>query len=149
MELPAETLLEMKGRLHLLSMLENAVNGALRKRVEDGDPEICEQWTIVPGKKVRKIIDPAKAYASLSTLGVTLQDFWAAADVSIGPLEESLRRTSGKKTKKGGGESSHYNMSVEEAKRKLTDALIESQALELKQNAPQLKEVKLLTDEET
>jgi hypothetical protein len=149
MELPAQTLLEMKDKLHLLSMLENAVNGALRKRVEDEDLEICAQWTLVPGKKVRKIIDPSKAYAALQPLGVTLQDFWAAADVSIGPLEESLRRTSGKKTKKGGGESSHYNMSVEEAKRKLTDALIESQALELKQNAPQLKEVKLLTDEET
>ncbi len=144
MELPAQTLLDMKDRLHLLSMLENAVNGALRKRVEDGDPEICAQWSLVPGKKVRKIIDPAKAFGALSTLGVTIQDFWAAAEVSIGPLEEALRRTSGKKTKKGGGESAHYNMSVEDAKKKLTEALTDAQAMEHKQNAPCLKETRAL-----
>ena len=140
-ELPADTLLDMKDRLHMLGMMANAIEGAVRTRVEQGDPEVCARWALVPGKKVREITNAAAAFAALEPLGVSLEDIWNAAKLSLGPLESALQARSGRKTLKNGKESSHFNLTLEDAKKKLTETLTEAGALALKECARQLKEV--------
>jgi len=142
MEIPPETLLEMMDRRHLMMLAASAIEGAIRTRVEAGDPVICAEWALTEGKKVRHITDAAKAFEALQEHGLTLTDMWSAVKVSISPLETALRIASGKKTTKDGKESSHYNLSLEDAKRTLTDALTTAGALELKQNQPSLEKIK-------
>jgi len=144
MELDADTLLDMMEKRARISQLCESIEGAIRRRVESGDPDICAQWQLTDGRKVRKIVDPAAAYEALQEYGVTLSDLWAAADISVGPLEEAIRARSGRKKKKDGTESTHYNMSVEDAKDLLTSALTQAGALEIKQNAASLKRIKSL-----
>lgn len=144
METDADTLLNMMEKRSLLSQLCESIEGAIRRRVEAGDPDICAQWQLADGRKVRKIVDPAAAYEALQPHGVELADLWAAADISVGPLEEAIRARSGRKKKKDGTESTHYNMSVEDAKDLLTSSLLQAGALEIKQNSAQLKRIKSL-----
>ena len=144
METDADTLLNMMEKRSLLSQLCESIEGAIRRRVEAGDPDICAQWQLTDGRKVRKIVDPAAAYEALQPHGVTLEDLWAASDLSLGPLEEAIRARSGRKKRKDGKESTHYNMSVEDAKDLLTSSLLQAGALEIKQNSAQLKRIKSL-----
>ena len=141
-ELDAETLLDIKDRMHLIGMMANAIEGAIRARVEKGDPDICARWELTPGKKVREITDVAAAYAALEPHGITLDDFWSAAKVSLGPLEAALQIRSGNKKKKDGTISAHYSLSLEDAKKQLTETLSAAGALAMKECQPQLKETK-------
>lgn len=142
MAIEPETLLEMMDRRYLMTLAASAIEGAIRTRVEAGDPVICAEWALTEGTKVRNITDAAKAFEALQGHGLTLTDMWSAVKVAISPLETALRIKSGKKTTKDGKESSHYNLSVEDAKQTLTETLTTAGALELKQNQPSLKRTK-------
>jgi len=141
MEVSAQTLMEMDEQRKMMEVAMSAVTAAIRMRLEQGDPVICENYRLTDGRKTRKITDAAAAFEALQPLGVTLEDFWAAVDPTLGPLEAAIRIRSGKRTKKDGGESSHYNLSVDEASKKLTEVLLAAGALEYKQSQPQLERI--------
>jgi len=144
MEVSSKTLMEMDAQRKILELAAAAIPSAIRLRLEHGDPIICENYRLTEGKNIRKITNAAAAYEALQELGVTLEDFWAAVEPSLGPLEDAVQMRSGKKPKKDGSESSLYNVSAIEAKKKLTETLLAAGALEYKTTQPQLERIKTI-----
>lgn len=144
MEIPSETLMEMDRQRKVLEMAAAAIPAAIRLRLEQGDPIIAANYRLTEGNKIRKITNAAAAFEALQELGVTLEDFWAAVNPSLGPLEDAVQMRSGKRIKKDGKESSLYNLTEDQASDKLTETLLAAGALEYKTTQPQLERIKTI-----
>jgi len=139
MEIDADTLIQMYEQRGVLAATLNSIEGALRLRLEQGDPAIADEYEFKAGRKTRSVTDAAAAYEALQPFGVELEDIWKAADLSLEPLETAIRIRSGKKLLKNGKESeTHYNIGVDEARKTLTKALRDAGALEIKESQPQI-----------
>ncbi len=103
--------------LAMVGRYVDAIEQSFKSRVESGE---IPGWAIETKPGNREITDAQKAFAALAPLGVTEADMLAAGSVSIGPLEEAIRKASGIKKE---GKRPIYNMTGAEAKSALNVAL--------------------------
>jgi hypothetical protein len=96
-------------------------------------------WKIETKPGNREVTDAQKAFAGLASLGVTESDMLEAATVSITALEEAVRKRSGIKTQTD--KRTTYNLTSQQAKDALNEALTTAGALGRKADKQELVEV--------
>ncbi len=136
MELPPERLLGAYRGLSMVKMMVAAIEGAFRQRVTDGE---MPGWTVETKPGNREVTDAQKAFTALTPLGVTDGDMLDAASVSITALEEAVRKRSGIKSQTP--KRIVYNLTSQQAKDALNDALNRVGALGRKADKTELVEV--------
>jgi RecB family exonuclease len=136
MELSPERLLGAYRGLAMVKMMAAAIEGAFRQRVTDGE---MPGWTVETKPGNREVTDVQKAFAALAPLGVTDGDMLEASSVSITALEEAVRKRSGIKSQTP--KRITYNLTSQQAKDALNDALNRVGALGRKADKTELVEV--------
>ncbi len=136
MELSPERLLGAYRGLAMVKAMTSAIEGAFRARVTDGQ---MPGWTVETKPGNREVTDVQKAFAALAPLGVTDGDMLEAATVSITALEEAVRKRSGIKSQTA--KRITYNLTSQQAKDALNDALNRVGALGRKADKTELVEV--------
>ena len=123
MEMPYQRLVGLYERLNLVRWYQAAIEGAMRKRVEEGE---IPGYRMKPGQMREKIVDVGKVWAKCEELGVKAEVFTGACSVTKDALKTLLRNATG-------------------AKGKALDATIKDVlhgATESKETAQQIEEVK-------
>lgn len=136
MELTPERLLAANHGLAMVKSMTSAIEGAFRVRVMAGE---MPGWKIETKPGNREVTDAQKAFAGLASLGVTESDMLEAATVSITALEEAVRKRSGIKTQTA--KRTTYNLTSQQAKDALNEALTTAGALGRKADKQELVEV--------
>jgi hypothetical protein len=136
MELTPERLLGAYRGLAMVKSMTSAIEGAFRVRVTAGE---MPGWKIETKPGNREVTDAQKAFAGLASLGVTESDMLEAATVSITALEEAVRKRSGIKTQTA--KRTTYNLTSQQAKDALNEALTTAGALGRKADKQELVEV--------
>jgi hypothetical protein len=120
----------------MVKMMVAAIEGAFRQRVTDGE---MPGWAVETKPGNREVTDAQKAFAALAPLGVTDGDMLEASSVSITALEEAVRKRSGIKSQTA--KRITYNLTSQQAKDALNDALNRVGALGRKADKTELVEV--------
>ena len=141
MELDADTLAGFVKHLRLVGWWSAAIEGAAKKRAAD-DIEFQRYFRLTDGNEVREVTDAQAAFNLALSHGVTAEKFMAeCVKVSVGSLEDVIRRASGPKiTKSGKPHASQMHLSADEVT-KIVNKLLADGAMQMKKNAPQLEEV--------
>jgi hypothetical protein len=125
--------------LKMLQRYAEAIEGTFKQRVEAGEiPGFTTKTT--PGN--REITDAQKAFNAVEPLGVTAEDILACCTIPIGPLQEAVRKRSGIKSKTE--KRTLYNLTADEAGKRLEQALTEARVLGRKADKVQVVEVQSL-----
>jgi hypothetical protein len=93
-------------------------------------------WTIKTSPGNRDINDAQKAFAALEPLGITAEAALAACSMSIGPLEDAVRKASGIKSQTE--KRTVYNLTADQAKKALNVALEGAGAISRKADKSEL-----------
>jgi len=140
MELPAEALAGRVRGLKLVGWYATAIEGAAKLRAAD-DIEFQQFYRLKDGSSVREITDAQAAWALAEANGVSYPEFLASVKVTIGNLENAIRKASGPKmTKDGKPHKTQFSLSADAAS-KLIDTLEQTGGMTRKQSAPQLEAV--------
>jgi len=142
MEMPAAEFIDLVSKLPRLEELVSAIKGALRRRYENGDPEILAAFTREKDQNIRTIENVAAAYEAVRPLGVTLEALWSVASIPVGDLDELVHRASGPRILKDGRPGKGFAISLEEAKKRTAAALEEHGALKWETRAGAIKRAK-------
>ena len=123
MEMPYQRLVGLYERLNLVRWYQAAIEGAMRKRVEDGE---IPGYRMKPGQMREKITDVSKVWAKCEELGVKAEVFTGACSVTKDALKTLLRDATGAKGKalnatikdvlQGATESKETAQQIEEVK---------------------------------
>jgi hypothetical protein len=140
MEMPAEKLAGLHRGLKLVGWYVAAVEGAARLRAAD-DVEFQQYYRIETSLGNREITDAQAAFNALLPLGVTAADALAACSMSLGPIENAVRIASGIKSQTE--KRTLYNMTADQAKKAVNDALEAAGVLKRKADKQTLKPVGL------
>jgi hypothetical protein len=120
LDLPAARLAAAMNGLAMVKRYVAAIEGVAKARAGD-DPEFQRFFTIKTSPGNREITDAQLAFAALEPLGITADAALAACKMSIGPLEDAVRKASGIKSKTE--KRTTYNLTLDEAKKALNNAL--------------------------
>lgn len=139
-ELSPEQLIHIeKNVVGLMGAFIAAHRQVFKQRVEAGEiPGFTTKTT--PGN--REITDAQKAFNAVEPLGVTAEDILACCTIPIGPLQEAVRKRSGIKSKTE--KRTLYNLTADEAGKRLEQALAEAEVLGRKADKVQVVEVQSL-----
>lgn len=123
MEMTPQRLAALYRGLKLVSWYQAAIEGAMRKRVEEGE---IPGFRMKPGQMREKINDVSKVWAKCEGLGVKAEDFTGACSVTKDALKTLLRDATGSKGKaldatikdvlQGATESKETAQQIEEVK---------------------------------
>lgn len=141
MGLDADTLAGFVKHLRLVGWWCAAIEGAAKRRAES-DVEFQRYFRLADGNEVREVTDAQAAFNLALSQGVTPEQFMAeCVKVTVGNLENVIRRASGPKiTKAGKPHASQMRLSADEAT-KFVNTLLATGAMQMKKNAQQLEEV--------
>lgn len=96
MDLPAAELVELYEGLKLVGWYQAAIEGAMRKRVEDG---AIPGYGMKPGVVRETVTAVGAVWERCSSLGVSAGEFTAACTITKSNLEQLVRGATGKKGK--------------------------------------------------
>jgi hypothetical protein len=88
---------EIGPKLDIAAKVIERLKLRLEKRVRE-EPALFPDWRIEPGDRRRRIVDLVKAYAALSTKGVTPHEFLAGCTGKVVDLETTFRKKNGLKS---------------------------------------------------
>ena len=139
-ELTPEQLIHIqKNVVKLMGVFIAAHAAVFKQRVEAGE---IPGYTIKTTPGNREVTDAQKAFDATAPLGVTAEDILACCSVPLGPLQEAVRKRSGIKSQTA--KRTAYNLTADEAGKKLEQALTEAGALGRKADKVQVVEVQSL-----
>jgi hypothetical protein len=120
LDLPAARLAAAMNGLAMVKRYVETIEGVAKWRAEC-DPGFQQFFKLKTSQGNREITDAQLAFTALEPLGVTADAALAACKMSIGPLEDAVRKASGIKSKTE--KRTTYNLTVDEAKKALNNAL--------------------------
>ena len=111
-------------------------------RRAESDVEFQRYFRLTDGNEVREVTDAQAAFTLALSHGVMAEQFMAeCVKVTVGNLEDVIRRASGPRiTKSGKPHASQMHLSADEVT-KIVNTLLATGAMQMKKNAPQLEEV--------
>jgi len=95
--LPAEMLASCLVRGELFDRIHAAIRGEARRRLIAGEP--VPGWRLKEGQSRRSVTDVGAVFSRVNALGVSQADFLSAVKVTLGDLEEAIRKATGTKGK--------------------------------------------------
>lgn len=136
---PAQLIHIQKNVVKLMGVFIAAHAAVFKQRVEAGE---IPGYTIKTTQGNREVTDAQAAFNAVEPLGVTAEDILACCSVPLGPLQEAVRKRSGIKSQTA--KRTLYNLTADEAGKKLEQVLTEAGALGRKADKVQVVEVQSL-----
>ena len=136
---PAQLIHIQKNVVKLMGVFIAAHAAVFKQRVEAGE---IPGYTIKTTPGNREVTDAQKAFDATAPLGVTAEDILACCSIPLGPLQEAVRKRSGIKSQ--AAKRTLYNLTADEAGKKLEQVLTEAGALGRKADKVQVVEVQSL-----
>lgn len=136
---PAQLIHLQKHVVGLMGVFIASHKAIFKQRVEAGE---IPGYTIKTSQGNREITDAQKAFNALEPLGVTAEDILACCSLPISPLQEAVRKRSGIKSQTE--KRTLYNLTADDAKKKLDALLTEAGALARKADKTEVVEIATL-----